>query len=383
MKMNSVRVVMVFVMMSLLAACGGGEGDLIAGAPTTTTNTTTAKLLPTHITSDGRLLNTCSFNVACSGNPYAPFIVRQDPLPPDGATMSGFVRLQVRGIELANVELLPGTGYLPRLGVFKISRDKTTAWLDLDTTALPNGPINVRVSGFNVPAGQPGAVEMIAMPARTWNINNPVIPSGFDATLTTAPSPGATVSGTTRIELHGSGIANAELLPATGYEPRYGQFNVSADKTHAWLDLDTRSIPDGVSELRVSAFNVTEGQANASEIVAMPPRRWNFSNGADSGFTARVSTAPMHGASITGQLTIEVRGTGLKNIELLPPNSYSPIVANFTEHWDGTFAYLDLDTRTLPNGPIEVRVNSFNVPPGGAGAKEIVTMQARQWVIRN
>jgi hypothetical protein len=115
----------------------------------------------------------------------------------------------------------------------------------------------------------------------------------------------------------------------------------------------------------------------------MPPRQWNFSNGADSAFTARISTAPMHGASVTGQITIEVHGTGLMNIELLPPNAYMPIVANFVEHWDGTFAYLDLDTRTLPNGPIEVRVNAFNVAPGQSGAKEIVTMPARQWVVRN
>lgn len=376
MKKNCARMTLFLGLISLLAACGGGDGEIVTGS-------TKSTLLPTIITSDGRLLNTCSFNVACSGNPYAPFVVRQDPLPPDGATLSGFVRLQVRGIDLANVELLPASGYLPRHGVFRISRDKTTAWLDLDTTRLPNGPLNVRVSAFNVPAGQPGAVEMIAMPARTWNISNPSIPQGFSATLAAAPAPGATVSGTTRIELRGAGIANAELLPATGYAPRYGQFNISADKTHAWLDLDTRAIPDGAQQLRVSAFNVTEGQPGAAEIVAMPARQWNFSNGASSAFTARVTTAPMHGASVTGQITVEVHGTGMKNIELLPANGYTPIIANFVEAYDGTFAYLDLDTRTLPNGPIQVRVSAFNVPPGQSGAKEIVTLPAREWVVRN
>lgn len=377
MNRNCAKIASALGLVTLIAACSGGEADV-------TDTATGIQLRPTIWTFDGRALNTCSFHPVCSGNPYAPFIVRQDLMPPDGTTMSGFVRLQAHGIELANVELLPGTGYTPRLGVFKISRDKTTAWLDLDTTTLPNGPVTVRVSAFNVPAGQPGAVEMIAMPARTWNINNPAPPAqGFAASLTAAPPNGAIVSGITRLELRGNGIANAELLPASGYAPRLGQFNVSADKTFAWLDLDTRSLPDGMNEVRVSAFNVTDGQPNAREIIAMPPRRWDFRNGADGSFTARVSTAPMHGASVSGQITIEVHGTGLKNIELLPANGYLPILGNFVESFDGTFAFLDLDTKTLPNGPIEVRVSAFNVPAGQPGAKEIITMSARQWTVSN
>lgn len=362
----------------LIAGCGGGDGT---GMPVASSST---QLQPTVITVDGRLLNSCSFSTGCTGNPYAPFTVYSDPQPPSGTTLSGFVRLQVRGIELGNVELLPATGYLPRYGVFRLSRDKTTAWLDLDTRTLPNGPLNVRISAFNVAAGQPGAVELVAMPARTWNINNPVQPpQPFSAVLSAAPANGATVSGTTRLELRGNGIANAELLPATGYLPRYGQFNVSADKTYAWLDFDTRAIPDGMKDVRISAYNVTEGQANAQEIVAMPARQWNFRNGADPSFTAWVSTAPANGARVSGRITIEVHGTGMKNVELLPAGAYLPIYGNFVESFDGSFAFLDLDTTSLPNGPLNIRVSAFNVPPGQAGAKEIVVLPARQWNVQN
>src|SRR5690606_24216820 len=143
--------------------------------------------------------------------------------PEDGAQLSGIVRLEVRGVQMENVELLPASGYLPRHGVFKVSEDGSLAWLDLDTTRLPDGEVNVRISAFDVAAGQAGAREIIAMPARTWTISNPAISSSpFSASVSAAPANGATVRGTVRLEVRGNGIANAELLPASGYTPRLG-----------------------------------------------------------------------------------------------------------------------------------------------------------------
>jgi hypothetical protein len=361
-----------------LAGCGGGGGD---GMDTAAAGGE-SKMLPTIISSDGRLANSCSYSAPCSGNPYAPFIVYRDTQPPDGTILSGIVRLQVRGHEMANVELLPSTGFLPRYGVFGLSRDKFVGWIDFDTRTLPNGRVPVRISAFNAPAGQSG-VEMYGMTARSWYINNPPIPPGFSANLSAAPGAGSTVSGIVRFELRGTGITNAELLPASGYAPRHGQFNVSADKTYAWLDFDTRVLADGPSDLRISVFDATPGQANAHEIVAMPARRLNISNGSNGSFTGSVTTAPMHGARVNGWVTIEVRGKGMKNVELLPAAGYQPIVANFTESFDGTFAFLDLDTTTLPNGPLNVRVSAFSVAAGQPNAKEIVVMPARQWVVQN
>lgn len=359
----------------LLAACGGGTPDLGL------TSTSTTQLRPTVWTSEGRAFNSCSLSPECSGNPYAPFFARSTVAPPSGATLSGIVRLEVRGNEMANVELLPGTGYLPRYGVFNITGDRTVAWMDLDTTRLPNGPITMRVSAFDVAAGQPNAREIVAMPARTWNINNAApLPPGFTAAVTSAPADGAVVSGIARLEIRGSGIANAELLPATGYTPRLATFNVSPDRTMAWLDLDTRTLPDGVRDVRISAYNVTEGQAGASEAIAMPARRWTVSNGTGA-YTATVTMAPAHGEIISGTVRLEVRGSGMKNVELLPASGYLPRLGVFSiPDPAGTFAWLDVDAAALANGP--VRISVFDVAAGQPNAREIVAMPARQWQVR-
>jgi len=366
---------------------GGGQNDEIGIAgnqtgnagPDPTSNTT---FLPTVFTSEGRALNSCSFSAACSGNPLAPFFAGVIGAPPNGAAVSGVVRIEVSGNELANVELLPAAGYTPRLGVFNRSADRTRAWLDFDTATLPNGPVAVRVSAFNVAAGQPGAAEIVAMPARTWNIGNTAPPpAAFAATLAAAPAAGAAVSGVTRLEVRGSGIRNAELLPASGSAAPMGVFNVSADKAMAWLDLDTRSLPDGARDVKIGVFNMTQGQPGAAQIVAMPARRWEFRNGA--GFSAAVTMAPTHGATVGNLARLEVRGSGMKNVELLPASGYTPRLGVFNVSFDGKFAWLDFDTTRLPNGVLNARISAFNLLAGQAGAVEIVAMPARQWNLQH
>lgn len=358
----------------------------MAEADSTGSSSSGATLLPTVYTSEGRTVNSCVLSPGCSGNPYAPFTASVSMAPAAGATLSGIVRIEVRGYDMQNVELLPASGYTPRLGVFNITGDKTIAWLDLDTTRLPNGPIDMRISAFNVPAGQPGAVEIVAMPARTWTISNAVPPaSTFTAAVTSAPADGATVSGITHLELHGSGISNAELLPANGYSPRLGVFNVSADRTMAWLDFDTRSLPDGVTAVRISAFNTMEGQPGATEIVAMPPRQWNFANGNSSAnpFTAAVTIAPVNGETVSGRVRLEVRGSGIRNVELLPAAGYTPQLGVFNVDFGGTFAWLEFDASTLPNGIFNARISAFDVAAGQPNAREIIAMPARQWNVQH
>jgi hypothetical protein len=361
----------------LLAACGGGGSPDFASNPLDST-----QLRPTVITSEGRLFNSCMLSPGCSGNPYAPFFAQTSMAPADGAALSGIVRIEVSGNELANVELLPASGYLPRYGVFNITADKTVAWLDLDTSRLPNGPLAVRVSAFDKAAGQPGAREIVAMSARTWNINNAAPPANFTAGVVTAPADGAVVSGITRLEVRGSGIANAELLPATGYTPKLATFNVSADRTMAWLDFDTRSMQDGVRDVRISAYNVTQGQAGAIEIVAMPARRWTVSNGMGA-FSASVTMAPVNGEVVSGRTRLEVRGAGMKNVELLPASGYTPRLGVFNVDGNGSFAWLDFDTSALPNGLRDVRISAFDVAAGQLNAREIIAMPARQWDLRH
>ncbi|KRB85209.1 hypothetical protein ASE07_21120 [Noviherbaspirillum sp. Root189] len=385
---GSVKYLSALGIVLMLAACGGGDvNDIASSNGANGAGGSSTQLRPTVYTSEGRVFNSCSLSPACSGNPYAPFFAGANAAPANGATVSGIVRIEINGNEIANAELLPASGYMPRFGIFNITGDKTRAWLDLDTSSLPNGPFNVRASAFNVPAGQPGALEIVAMSARTWNINNPVPPSGmFSATLTSAPADGGTISGITRLELRGSGIANAELLPASGYAPTYGTFNVSADRTMAWLDFDSRSLPDGVKDFRISAYNVTQGQPGASEIVVMPARRWNIQNGSvqpsDVPFTAMVTMAPPHGSIISGRIRLEVRGSGLQNVELLPASSYTPRLGVFEISFDRKFAWLEVETSTLPAGVLNARISAFNVAAGQPGASEIIAMPARQWDVR-
>lgn len=366
----------VALLATLLAGCGGG-GNQEA--------TSGAKFLPTVWTSDGRATNSCLYDSGCSSNPYAPFYAITNAAPPDGASLNGVVRLQIAGNELANVELLPANSYTPRYGVFNISADKTLAWLDFDTRLLPNGSTSLRISAFDKPAGQAGAREIVAMQPRSWSISNTALPAGaFAVTSTVAPVNNAIVKGTVHLEVHGNRIANVELIPATSAGPVYGSFNVSADRTYAWLDFDTRSLPDAARALRIAAYNVMPRQQNAQQIIAMPARTWNFQNGATAAFTGTITEAPLNGEILSGKVEFEVKGAGIKNAEMLPATGYSPTTGSFyTADDSGTIAHLDLDTTQLPNGPFTARVSLFNVPPGQAGAKEIIAMPARQWIIKN
>jgi len=302
--------------------------------------------------------------------------------PAPGAALTGKVRLEVRGSGLQNVELLPASGYAPRYGVFNISPERNFAWLDLDTRLLPAPSAAVRISAFDRPAGQAGAVEIVAMPARTWSISNPPpATGGFVAVTDAAPGDNAVVRGITRITVRGNRLANVELLPATGYLPRLGVFNVSADGSTAWLDFDTRGLPDGVRGVRVSAFSMLPGQPGAAEAVAMSPRRWDFRNGATSAFSVSAVQAPLHGEILSGVVRFEIRGTGIRNAELLPPTGYLPRIAYFNVSRDGTMAWLDLHTSALPTGAFSARVSVFSTAGEQAGAKEIVAMPARQFTI--
>lgn len=378
---RSLQVLTTIGLATMLAACGGGDGaDLSVGS-----GGGGSTFRPTVYTSEGRALNSCSLDPACSNNPLAPFFANVSQAPAAGATLSGVVRLEVRGNDLYNVELLPANSYLPRYGIFNITGDRTLAWLDLDTARLPNGPVNMRISAFNAPAGQ-SAAEIVAMPARSWNISNSGAPSStFAAAVTAAPADGASISGTTRLEIRGSGIANAELLPASGYSPRLGVFNVSADRTMAWLDFDSRSVADGALGVRIAAYNVQAGQPGASEIIAMPARTWNVGNGSappPATFTATATMAPAHGAVISGTTRLEVRGTNLRNVELLPASGYLPRYGVFSISADRSFAWLDFDSAALPNGTLNARISAFNAP-AGEPASEIVAMPARQWELRH
>lgn len=338
----------------LLSSCGGGEGSSASSA-------TTTRLLP------GPSFTTGWLRAA----------------PSNGATLSGVVRFEISGYHLSNVRLLPVNATEPVYGMFNqvygYEFSGNNAYLDLDTTKLPNGPLQARVIGYDQfdPDRQ---VEL--MSPRTWNINNASTNSSLSVNAAIAPAEGTVVSGTTRLEVRGSGLVNVELLPESGYTPKLGIFNVSEDRTFAWLDLDTRVMPDGVHAARISAFNVMAGQPGAVEVIAMAPRRWTVQNGTAPDFTARVLMAPVHGETVSGTIFLDVRGTGIENVELLPANGYEPKYGKFSVYPLKNAAYLAFDLSTLPPGVHEFRISAFNRPAGSTDAQEMVIMPARQWNIQ-
>lgn len=350
------------LLFAFLAACGGGGGGDGSAAP-----------VPTSVPQEPQFL---------SAEVFSAFVTSA---PDDGATISGTVSFEVKGSNLVNVELLPAEGYAPKLAVFEISADGTTATATLDTTKLPNGILVARISAFNEPAGSMTADEIIAMAPRTWTVaNNPKPdPGSFSAQLASAPANGATISGVITLEVTGSNIKNVELLPAEGYEPKYAVFAVSPDGTRATAALDTTSLPDGALTVRISAFDAPAGQP-ANEIVVMSARTWNIRNKpAPATFTARVTNAPADGATISGIVRLEVTGSGIENVELLPRVGYTPKLAIFSISPDKTKATVDFDTTKFSNGRLDVRISAFNKPAGDVTASEITAMPARTWFINN
>lgn len=110
--------------------------------------------------------------------PFQATLVRA---PVDGEQVTGVVRLEVRGTGIGNVELLPQTGYAPRLGVFTVAEDRTYAHLDFDTTTVPNGLLALRISAFDAASGSGDANEIVVMQARTWSLRNLPPPDGTAA----------------------------------------------------------------------------------------------------------------------------------------------------------------------------------------------------------
>lgn len=217
--------------------------------------------------------------------PYGPELppVQEDPIridrgvyPANDATMSGIVRMEVHGQGIQNVELLPATGYAPRIGVFNISADRTSAWLDFDTRMQPDGTVNVRISAFDRPAGQAGAQEVVVMPARRWTVRNTPIsqpPVPLAATVTVAPPNVSLLRGAVRLEVRGSGMENVELESNPQMEGNRS-FSISPDKTLATLDLNADAMASGVYAMRIIAYDKPAGTPGARAAEAMFYRTW-------------------------------------------------------------------------------------------------------------
>ena len=79
---------------------------------------------------------------------------------------------------------------------------------------------------------------------------------------------------------------------------------------------------------------------------------------------------------------LEVRGAGMRSVELVPASVRRALRRQFQITNNGTFAYLEFDTRDVPNGPLTVSINASNAAAGQPG-RTVTAMPTRQWVISN
>jgi hypothetical protein len=175
---------------------------------------------------------------------------------------------------MESVELLPATGYRPIYGEFTVSPDKTKAVLDFNTNLLPDGVYQMSISAFIGPPGTQFQRQIIAMPARAWEIRNGA-PPVFTVTLGDAPADGTLLSGDSAFfSVKGNNIGNAELVSANDPTIIYGRFSVSSDKTFATLAWNFH-LPQnyGTFDVRILAWDVPPGQSGR-QIEVMPKRHY-------------------------------------------------------------------------------------------------------------
>lgn len=247
-------------------------------------------------------------------------------------------------------------------------------------TSSPNGGTANPPSGGGTPPSA-GSGDGGSTPPSTdsgsdgGSTASPTTPAAgsFAATVTQAPANGATIRGTVRILVEGSGIRNVELLPATGYTPLAARGTVTGDNVGAYIDFDTTVLSDGPITLRVAAFNAPPGEGG-SEITAMPARTWTIQNGAAQTFTAQLVSAPPEVQPADDQPSeFVVSGTNLGNVELVSAKDESIIYGRFTISANKTRATLPWDHGAQHNGKVydtyQLRVLAWDVPPGEAGRK--------------
>lgn len=366
----------------LLTACGGGGGG--GDAPVSTAAGGARLLADTEVS-------------AASG-----FSATLVSAPGDGSYVCSAMTLEVRGSGIRNVELLPPGSYTPKYATFTVSEDGATARVQIDPRNWPNGDLRVRISAFNAAAGQP-AEEIVVMSERTWKIANntwPCVSPGssggsttqFQATLISAPATNTYVCNMQTLEVRGTRLRNVELLPAEGYAPKYGSFTISDDGKIARLNFDPKNFPNGDLKFRISAFDAAAGEP-ANEIVVMQERTWRIANDIwpclspgssqpPGPFNAQLTSAPENGTYVCSMVTLEVLGTRIRNVELLPPDGYTPKYGSFSVSGDGHIARLEFDPRKFPNGDLRVRISVFDAA-AGQPANEIIVMPERTWRIAN
>ena len=159
------------LLMSLSLAACGGDGEVGAVVRTGSSSGSSTTGLTVAIASNDDLL-WCGISVYCPAWSVIPFNANLQTAPVDGAYLIGTVRLEVVGNGLSSVALLRDDTSNPPIALFNIAPSGTYAWLDLDTLALQDGQLDVKINAFSIRPNAPGALVITVMEPRTWIIRN-------------------------------------------------------------------------------------------------------------------------------------------------------------------------------------------------------------------
>ena len=159
------------LLMSLSLAACGGDGEVGAVVRTGSSSGSSTAGLTVAIASNDALF-WCGLSVYCPAWSVIPFHANLQTAPVDGAYLIGTVRLEVVGNGLSSVALLRDDTSNPPIALFNIAPSGTYAWLDLDTSSLQDGQLDVKINAFSIRPNAPGALVITVMNPRTWIIRN-------------------------------------------------------------------------------------------------------------------------------------------------------------------------------------------------------------------
>lgn len=175
------------------------------------------------------------------------------------------------------------------------------------------------------------------------------------------PAANAQISGRAQLTLTGSGFRTVRIY-------RNGQEIARASVQNPSLavaTIDTTRFPNGNLTLTAHAWSsYTAGPLTSGADAGA--RTFVVNNGGSTPVTLKW-TAPTPGASVWGQATFQLAGTGFQNVELF---NNGTMVSRATVSSNGTVATAKLDVSQLPNGPLTLTAHAWNSPPGTSFTSE-------------
>jgi beta-glucanase (GH16 family) len=269
---------------------------------------------------------------------------------------AGLLTLSLTGKAFKNVEVFQGKKMLARAVV---SADLTRATVDLDTRRLADGTVTLTAHAWDSAPGTSFTSDADAGNL-VLKIDNttPRPPPPVSLAWVPLAKPGP-YSGTLSLSLTGQSFKNVEIFQGGTMLARA---LVSADLTHATVDLDTHTLADGTVTLTAHAWNSPAGSSYTSEADAgtlvftvdnsVPPPPTSVS---------LTWVPPAVAGPYSGVLSLSLKGQGFQNVEVFQAGT---MIARAVVSSDRTRATAQVDTTRLANGSVTLTAHGWNSPAG-------------------